>query len=86
MAYSLSITRRGQKQLDNLPRDVRDRMYEALVALGDDPRPLSSTKLKGQDDYRIRVGDYRAIYHIDDDTSTVTILRVGHRRDIYRDL
>lgn len=85
MAYRLRITQRGQKQLDKLPRDIQDRMYKALVALGDNPRPPNCTKLKGQDDCRIRVGDYRAIYHIDDDTTTVTILRVGHRRDIYRD-
>ena len=52
--------------------------------LGDDPKPHGSIKLSGRDGRRIRVGDYRVIYEIDGDAHEVTVLDVGHRRDIYR--
>lgn len=52
--------------------------------LGSDPRPPGTEKLSGQEKYRIRQGDYRVLYAIDDDSATVTIVKVGHRRDVYR--
>lgn len=57
---------------------------DAIRALADDPRPLGSRKLVGRDSYRIRVGDYRVIYLMDDGEIVVTVLGVGHRREVYR--
>ena len=59
-------------------------MIKALLSLGHEPRPVGSRNLKGREGYRFRVGNYRAIYRVDDDNQEVTVLRIGHRRDIYR--
>jgi len=66
--------------------DVRTRVDEKIQQLSDDPRPTGAIKLKGSDNqYRIRVGDYRIRYSVHDETVVVQILQCGHRRDIYRD-
>jgi len=84
MAYSVGVQRRAQKQIARLPATTQDRIEDALQVLANDPRPRSSRRLRGREGLRLRVGDYRVIYEIDDDRQTVTILQVGHRRDIYR--
>jgi mRNA interferase RelE/StbE len=84
MSYSLFILRRAQTELAALPSQSYERMKQAIQGLGEDPRPGGCRKLTGREGWRIRVGDYRVIYEIDDDESTVTILHVGHRRDVYR--
>jgi mRNA interferase RelE/StbE len=53
--------------------------------LADDPRPPGSEKLSGEDRYRLRQGDYRVVYAVDDEQPLVEIVRIGHRRDVYRD-
>jgi mRNA interferase RelE/StbE len=55
-----------------------------MRALSADPRPEGASKLEARDGWRIRAGDYRIIYEIDDGAGTVTVLHVGHRRDVYR--
>ena len=73
------------QQLHGLPRAVFPSVLRAIVALADDPRPNGATKLVGsQRDWRVRAGEYRTVYEIDDAAQTVTILRVAHRRDVYR--
>jgi len=70
--------------LESLPGKIQDRIFEAIDALVDNPRPRGCRKLRGRDSqYRIRVGDYRVIYEIDDKTVTVLILRIRHRKDAY---
>lgn len=59
-------------------------MMDAIRALSDDPRPPDSRKLAGRDSYRTRVGDYRVIHLMDDGELVVTVLGVGHRREVYR--
>lgn len=81
---TVNVPRRVQKQINQLPVTVQDRMTKALLSLGSEPRPVASRNLKGREGYRLRVGDYRAIYRVDDDNQEVTVLRVGHRRDVYR--
>jgi mRNA interferase RelE/StbE len=67
--------------------EIRRRILQALVALENDPRPPGCQKLKGNDDlYRIRVGDYRIVYSVDDDGRIIIVLVAAHRRDVYRDL
>ena len=84
MAYQVLILRRAQKALAELP--VRDyvRVRDAIAALAQTPRPAGCLKLSGREAWRIRVGNYRVIYEIDDSRITVLVVDVGHRRDVYR--
>jgi mRNA interferase RelE/StbE len=84
MTYSLFILRRAQKELAHLPRESYERVAAAILRLAEDPRPTGCRKLTGRDAWRIRVGAFRAIYEIDEEHATVTILHVGRRRDVYR--
>lgn len=82
--YAVSINRRAQKDLAAVPLDAYERIKKALVVLADDPRPRGSKKLKGRDGFRILIGNYRAVYEIDDQKKTMTGLDVGDRKEIYR--
>ncbi len=86
MAYRLRITRRAYGELRKLPPAVTRRIQEAISDLADNPRPSGCIKLYGDAGWRIRVGDWRVIYDVDDEAQTVTVLRAGHRRDVYRGL
>jgi len=86
MACRLRITRRANKELRNLPTDLQHRIRAAISDLARDPRPYGHKKLRGRTDCAIRIGRYGVIYDVDDDARTVTILRVGRRRDAYRNL
>ncbi len=83
MSYEVFILRRAQKELANLPKADYERMRDAIVALAENPRPAGCKKLTGREGWRIRSGDYRAIYEIDDAQKRVTVLHLGHRRDVY---
>lgn len=84
MSYRLSIPRRVSKRMEKLPIRDYDRVDRAILALADDPRPPGCTRLRGRTDWRIRVGDYRIVYGIDDERRVVEILHVAHRREVYR--
>lgn len=84
MSYAIFILRRAQRELGQLPREDYERVRETISALGQDPRPPGCLKLTGREGWRVRTGDYRVIYEIDDKRQVVTILHVGHRRDVYR--
>lgn len=84
LSYSLQIKRSAEKEMDRLPTVVFDRIAEAILHLESDPRPQGSRKLRGTEGYRVRVGSYRIVYTIDDETRSVEIAAVGHRREIYR--
>ena len=84
MKYQVTIVASVQKQLDKLPNRTATRIIDKLAALGDEPRPHQCKKLVGYDnEYRIRIGSYRAIYEIKDSELIVLVLKVGHRKDIY---
>ena len=83
MSYQIFILRRAQKVLGELPKKDYERLRDAIAALSIDPRPQHCIKLTGRDGWRIRSGNYRAIYEIDDSNRTVTVLSVGNRKDIY---
>lgn len=83
-SYSLLIKRSAAKELAGLGSDDRRRVVSRIEALADDPRPAGSEKLSGDDKYRLRQGDLRVLYEIDEPEATVTIVKVGHRRDVYR--
>ena len=83
--YSIEISRTAEKQLDKLNRDDQRRVVRAIIALADDPRPQGSRKLTGYDDvFRIRVGRYRVLYSISGKKLVIIILKIGHRKDVYR--
>lgn len=85
MSYSLFIQPSAQKALAKLDRDIRYRIGSRIDALARDPRPPGTEKLSGtQDLYRIRIGEYRVIYQIRDKELRVLVVRVGHRKDVYR--
>ena len=85
MAYRVEVKKSAVKEIAALPKRDQRRVVRAIDALADDPRPEGVRKLTGAEDaYRIRVGDYRIIYQIADEVLTVLVVRVGHRKDIYR--
>ncbi len=83
MSYAVFVEVRADKELGKLPREAQERLDAAIDALAEDPRPPGSRKLSGREGYRIRVGDYRVLYNVDDTERTVTVTRVGHRGSIY---
>ena len=85
MAYRILFTRRAERDFEGLPEQERARLARRIDALAGAPHPPGSRKLSGSADlYRLRSGDYRVIYSIEARVVTITIIRIGHRRDIYR--
>ena len=85
-SYKLQIKTSAGKELAAVGSKAdRERIVARIQGLADNPRPHGSEKLAGYDDrYRVRQGNYRVVYLVDDDTCTVTVFKIGHRRDIYR--
>lgn len=84
MSYEVSITRRAQKQLDDIAEPHRTRLRTQIAALSDEPRPPNCLKMTNSSYWRLKVGDYRVIYEIRDAQLIVTVIEAGHRREIYR--
>jgi mRNA interferase RelE/StbE len=85
MSYIIIISKSVQKQIDDLPNDVKERIVEKIQNLANEPRPDGVVKVKGSDnEYRIRVGDYRVRYEIDDESQLVQLLQCKHRKDVYK--
>ncbi len=83
--YRLEIRNQARKQILQIPPPHFLRIQKSIEGLAQNPRPAGSIQLKGETGYRVRVGDYRILYEIDDMTERVIIYRVKHRREIYRD-
>lgn len=84
MSYRIDLTTAAARQLRKLPRPARERVLQLVESLADDPRPHGARKLVGEEyAWRIRSGDYRIVYEIFDNELTVTVVRAGHRRDVY---
>ncbi len=85
MAYRIVMTASARRNMLALPKDVVRRIDACILALAEKPRPPRSAKLKGEVDLRrVRVGDYRIIYQIEHNRLLVIVIRVAHRRDVYR--
>jgi mRNA interferase RelE/StbE len=84
LKYKVQIVSAAEKEMDKLSTLTHARISRRILLLEDNPRPRSAKKLRGQEEYRIRVGDYRVLYTIDDHSYLVTIFAVGHRREVYR--
>jgi mRNA interferase RelE/StbE len=86
-AYKVEFVRSAEKEFLQLPKKIRDRFEEALKLLAISPfsELLKIKKLKGTEDvFRIRIGEYRMIYQVKQETLVVLVIKVGHRREIYR--
>ena len=83
-SYRIVFKKSVAKDLRPIPKKDVQRILKSIDGLADDPRPAGAEKLSGDEKYRIRQGNYRILYEIEDDIITVTIVKVGHRRDVYR--
>jgi mRNA interferase RelE/StbE len=83
-AYKLFFKKSVQKDFDSIPKKDLKRILSRIESLLEDPRPKGCEKLTGQERYRLRQGQYRIVYSIQDDELTVWVVKVGHRKDIYR--
>jgi len=82
--YSLEIKQSPQKELDALEDTLFTRIDRKILALADNPRPAGCKKLRGyKDQWRIRIGDWRVLYIVDDQAKVITITGVAHRREVY---
>jgi len=82
--YRITIKKSAAKELEAVPRKDLRKIIMCIRSLAQNPRPHGSQKLSGQEQYRIRQGDYRIVYFIEDDEQLVDIIKIGHRREVYR--
>lgn len=83
-SYKLLIKRSATKELEPVSQKERRRIVARIEALAANPRPPRCEKLSGEEKYRVRQGDYRVVYGIDDERKEILIVKIGHRRDVYR--
>ena len=82
--YKIQIRKSAEQEIESLPQKDRIRIVEKILTLSEDPRPRSAIKLSGEEKYRIRQGNYRILYEILDQLVTVIVVRVAHRREVYK--
>lgn len=84
MSYRIDYLPGILRSIQRFPKQVQRRIVERIGALGENPRAPGSIKLTGENAYRVRVGDYRIIYTIQDDVLIVLVIDIGHRGEVYR--
>jgi len=82
--YNLTIKKSAAKELQDIPKKDLLRIIKHIQSLAENPRPAGSQKLSSREQYRVRQGDYRIIYSIDDGQLVVDVVKIGHRREVYR--
>jgi mRNA interferase RelE/StbE len=82
--YELFVARKVEKYLARIPRGNAERIESAIENIAQDPRPEQCDKLKANKGFKVRVGDYRILYTVDDNERVVRVYRVGDRKDVYR--
>ena len=82
--YDLRIKPSAVKELEDLQAKDRRRIVSKIQNLAEEPRPRGCEKLSGRDRFRLRQGDFRILFEVDDGAETVTVVKIGHRRDVYR--
>ena len=83
--YRIAVKKSAKKEIDELPDQQFRKVDKAILALKENPCPYPQTKkLKGEENFRLRVGDYRIVYSVDEGQKLITVYRVRHRRDVYR--
>ena len=84
MSYNVIIRTSAKKELKRLDNNMHERVVQRIVELKENPRPVGCEKLGGQDSYRIRIGDFRVVFTIDDKEKLVEIIKIGDRKEIYK--
>jgi mRNA interferase RelE/StbE len=84
MKWRVVFARTAEKELAKLASDIQLRIGKTIRSLEDDPFPAGAKRLKGREEFRIRVSDYRVLYTVRHDVPVVTISAIGHRREVYR--
>jgi len=82
--YRLKVSHTAHRQIGKLSEQTQERVNQAIARLAEDPRPPGVKKLVAREGYRVRVGDYRILYHVDDQAKVVIVYRVMPREDVYR--
>jgi len=82
--YRITIKKSAAKELEDIPKKDLRKIVKRIQSLADNPRPHGSQKLSHKEQYRIRQGDFRIVYSIEDEDSLIDIVKIGHRREIYR--
>jgi len=83
-SYAVELKPSARKELESLPDSVLERVIRKLESLADEPRPAGCKKLKGyKDQWRVRIGDWRVVYVVDDKARLVSVTRIAHRREVY---
>ena len=82
--YKVYIKKSAGKELERIQKKDRAKIIDKIRGLAFDPRPVGVKKLSGEEKYRVRQGDYRILYKIEDEIITVTVVRIVHRREVYR--
>ena len=82
--YEIRLHHDAARAYRRLQGPIRERIREAIDALAAEPCPRGAVKLAGRDDFRVRVGDYRVVYAVDDAERIVLVARIAHRREVYR--
>jgi mRNA interferase RelE/StbE len=83
-AYKVFFKKSVRKDFEAIPKKDLTKILKRIEMLGDDPRPAGCEKLTGEERYRLRQGKYRILYSIHDDELSVWVVKVGHRKDVYR--
>ncbi|RZT58152.1 mRNA interferase RelE/StbE [Microcella alkaliphila] len=84
VSYRIEVTPAALRALKRIDKRDADRIRGAIALLGEDPRPPGAIALRGRAGYRVRVGNYRILYTVDDGVLVVVIVALGHRREVYR--
>jgi mRNA interferase RelE/StbE len=84
MPYTVYLKRSAEKELGALPAKIHDRIVTVLLSLKDDPFPRNAKKLHGREGVRVRVGDYRVLYIVDDADKRIDVISIADRKDAYR--
>ncbi len=83
-SYRVVLSRSAERELRQIPKPDLHRIIRRIQALTEDPTPPGSIKLEGEIRYRLRQGDWRVLYEIDHSSKVVDIVKIGHRREVYR--
>ncbi len=86
MKYQVQILHTAEKEMDKLLTPIHTRISRKILSLESNPRPRGAKKLSGREEYRLRLGEYRILYTINDRDGIITVFAVGHRREVYRQI
>jgi mRNA interferase RelE/StbE len=83
-SYTIRIKASAEREMASVPKAMRHTISQKILDLETNPRPQGCKKLSGRKEYRVRVGDYRVLYVVDDAATSIEIVAVGNRKDVYR--